>query len=117
MKRRHAAALALVGWYLMTAPVSDHGAIVDQDAPLSEWSKAQLFDTESACEAERQQAITDSQEAAALVPDSDVDKDDKQEATDTVHQTIVSRCVDSNDPALGNNGPSMGPSVLKRLIH
>ncbi len=117
MKRRHAAALALVGWYLMTAPVSNHGAIVDQDAPLSEWTKGQLFDTESACEAERRQAITDSQEAAALVPDSDVDKDDKQDATDTATQTLISRCVDSNDPALVSSGPSLSPSMLKRLVH
>jgi hypothetical protein len=117
MKPRHAAALALVGWYLMTPPVSDHGAIIYQDAPLSQWTKAQLFDSESDCEAKRKEAITDSQEAADLVPDSDIDKDDKQDATDAASQTEVSRCVAADDPALGSSAPSLGPSVLKKLLH
>jgi hypothetical protein len=36
MKPRHAAALALVGWYLMLPPFN--GKSVDADAPLSKWT-------------------------------------------------------------------------------
>jgi hypothetical protein len=38
MKTRHAAVLALVGWYLMVPPPVIHSSVpVDLDAPLSKW--------------------------------------------------------------------------------
>jgi hypothetical protein len=38
MKPSHAAALALVGWYLMVPPPVFHSSMpVDLDAPLSKW--------------------------------------------------------------------------------
>jgi hypothetical protein len=54
MKRHHAAALALVGWYLMTAPVI-HEATgkwkSDKQAPLSQWQRNPvIFDCKSDCE-------------------------------------------------------------------
>jgi hypothetical protein len=39
MKLRHAAALALVGWYLVIPPTSRDYPSGDVDAPLSEWAK------------------------------------------------------------------------------
>jgi hypothetical protein len=36
MKPRHAAALALVGWYLMTPPMYERHHI-DADVPVSQW--------------------------------------------------------------------------------
>lgn len=53
MKLSHAAALALVGWYLMLPPVSSDGRI-QKDAPLSDWYIFSSFDTKEACEKERQ---------------------------------------------------------------
>ena len=58
MNLRHAAALALVGWYLMVPPV--HWGIVkapmrsntvyfDPDAPLSQWWTQDSFETLSDC--------------------------------------------------------------------
>jgi hypothetical protein len=45
---RHAAALALVGWYLMVPPFGlDRSR--DPDQPLPKWSIAQSFDTTSEC--------------------------------------------------------------------
>jgi len=58
MKVRHAAALALVGWYLMVpplrvkGPVSDPNTPVEADiaAPLSQWTKlGTLFATLKEC--------------------------------------------------------------------
>lgn len=56
MKPHHAAAIALVGWYLMLPPSgsSPAGVIsVRIDAPMSEWSNFAAYDTASACEKER----------------------------------------------------------------
>jgi hypothetical protein len=56
--RRHLAALALVGWYLIMPPDSakiPHS--VDSDVPLSRWTIVTSFDTEDLCE----KALTDVQ--------------------------------------------------------
>ncbi len=61
MKRRHAAALALVGWYLMMPPVYQNGKEVERDidiggghldetAPLSKWAIVGSFDSAAECE-------------------------------------------------------------------
>ena len=47
MKHRHAAALALVGWYLMVPPF--RGKEYDVKAQLSDWSIVKEFDTEKGC--------------------------------------------------------------------
>ncbi len=53
MKPRHAAALALVGWYLMMPPIPPKGSTpmvgVDAQAPLSKWTVSSGFDTAAAC--------------------------------------------------------------------
>jgi hypothetical protein len=48
VKPRHAAALALVGWYLMVPPVASNGRI-DASAPLWKWWKFQIDDSEHEC--------------------------------------------------------------------
>jgi len=79
MKPRHAAALALVGWYLMVPPphtvlqgvgegapliarpageegpsiVQEEVEVPNPKAPLSQWSKEASFDTAKECEAKR----------------------------------------------------------------
>ena len=50
MNLRHAAALALVGWYLMIPPEVGYGPpIIQYQAPLTEWIRAQTLDSEKAC--------------------------------------------------------------------
>jgi hypothetical protein len=53
MNPRHAAALALVGWYLMVPPVTSDGR-TQKDAPLSRWYIASNFETKEECEQVRQ---------------------------------------------------------------
>ena len=53
MKPHHAAALALVGWYLMLPPVTSDGRI-QKDAPLSRWYIFSNFETKEECEKARQ---------------------------------------------------------------
>ena len=47
MNSRHAAALALVGWYLILPPLEVHQ--LDEKAPISLWDKVGTYDTETAC--------------------------------------------------------------------
>ncbi|HWN58602.1 MAG TPA: hypothetical protein VNO74_10910, partial [Methylomirabilota bacterium] len=49
MKARHAAALALVGWYLMVPPIANNGR-VDADVPLLRWWKFEKLDSAQECE-------------------------------------------------------------------
>jgi hypothetical protein len=52
MKPRHAAALALVGWYLLLPPINlDSKAVLDIDAPFSKWEIYKAFDSAADCEA------------------------------------------------------------------
>ena len=52
MKPRHAAALALVGWYLLGPPLKADLKI-DADAPFSRWKTIRVYDTADACEVGR----------------------------------------------------------------
>jgi len=60
MKPRHAAALALVAWYLMVPPIEiqQYGGtghiVVRGDAPLAKWNRKKSFNSESDCEAFRE---------------------------------------------------------------
>jgi hypothetical protein len=54
MKPHHAAALALVGWYLVAPPALPYDPDkVDESAPLSRWDVLTKVDSESQCEAEK----------------------------------------------------------------
>ena len=51
MKTRHAAALALVGWFLLIPPTSRDHPTGNADAPLSQWGKRPTtFRNEAECE-------------------------------------------------------------------
>ena len=93
MNPRHAAALALVGWYLMLAPAQ--GGRFIPDAPLSQWIQAGGFDTASKCEQVRSLANQKfSDKFAAYDPDT-LHKADPVRAVDS-----ISRCIASDDPRL-----------------
>jgi hypothetical protein len=55
MKPRHAAALVLVGWYLMVPPTSyeDREPRVLSDAPLSAWKVLGTYDSVAECQRAR----------------------------------------------------------------
>jgi hypothetical protein len=129
MKFHHTAALTLIGWYLMAAPVAEHGGAIDQDAPLSQWKKVEHFDLQSDCDAQRQEEIHNSQDAAAVAPpsigdDRSVDdnpraEDVKEDTANALDRAVTSRCVADNDPKLGGKSlPEMlGPGLMKRMLH
>jgi hypothetical protein len=49
MKLRHAAALTLVGWYLMVPPGASDGRL-DLQAPISRWEIESSYDTADDCQ-------------------------------------------------------------------
>jgi hypothetical protein len=53
MKLHHAAALALVGWYLMVPPLTNAPSKVDIEAPLTSWKVYKTFDTPEECNSRR----------------------------------------------------------------
>jgi hypothetical protein len=77
MKTRHAAALALVGWYLM-APLS-----LQTNLPISEWNHIGSYDKATDCEDGR----------VAL---AEKNKHDPQK----YRLILLSECIASDDPRL-----------------
>jgi hypothetical protein len=99
MKPRHAAALALVGWYTMAPPIGD-GNLVELNSPLSTWERLGTFDTERKC----QEMLTTMK--THPLPDSLV-RDTQRQSHDTTLspeqynvRLHASLCVAANDPRL-----------------
>jgi hypothetical protein len=90
MKPRHAATLALLGWYLMVPP--PYGWL-SPDAPIAQWKEWQAFDTATQCEAAHDKMIADGQKT---VFDSHATEGDKTLA----YEFITSQCVEADDPRL-----------------
>jgi hypothetical protein len=88
----HAAALALVGWYLMVPPSVGPYRRLDYAAPISRWNLIQSFDTPIACEDYLQQQNEETVIADATIPN--------QRIRMTVPQEMVARCVFSDNPRL-----------------
>jgi hypothetical protein len=83
MKFWHAAALALVGWYLMVPPLTSDGKQFDANVPLAQWDARMAFDNASDCE----------NTLYALIKDASEDN--------LTHQQLRhSRCIASDDPRL-----------------
>lgn len=54
MNSRHAAALTLVGWYLMVAPTKQIGPFMTvENPPISKWNRQDHFDSKEQCETVR----------------------------------------------------------------
>ena len=99
MNLRHAVALALVGWYLMTPPLSGRpGAYVVSDgAALSQWHIDQSFDSAIECEQARIDHVASeryiAEKAGHPNPGEDV----------LVRDAMTSQCIATNDPRLKGN--------------
>ena len=94
MNPRHAAALALVGWYLITPPLSSDGKRVVGYAPLSGWSIGQSFDSATECEHARIEQVTSARYVAEKARDPDPSN------SVLVLDASLGKCVATNDPRL-----------------
>ena len=120
MKPRHAAALALVGWYLMMPPIIHEEDWQQQHVhpstvPLSEWFTWNSFDTADACTKARLALIASGSDSvlndyhrwlAGRAPSEDLL--DEWASTYSIPSAIMdaygqSLCVATDDPRLKSN--------------
>ena len=102
MKPRHAAALALVGWYLIAPPPrTEGGTDYDPKAPLSEWQMIGKFDTIEDCRKypAREPEIMRGFYARNKISESG-ERNDKAAWN---YLMALAQCVSTNDPHLKSN--------------
>jgi hypothetical protein len=107
VKRHSAAALALVGWYLMTPPLTPKGVfdssatLVDGSAPISQWSVSRSFDSAERCEQAREAAENVLKQAVKKNPDLLGDRDPKRRLeTMGILAAAIAKCIATDDPRL-----------------
>ena len=92
LRRAHAAALALAGWYLMMPPIS--GDKLLEHAALSQWQIAASFDSARECDAKKKEFASQSEKLS-----SDANPSVKLFA----RAESLAQCIDSADPRLKGN--------------
>lgn len=95
MNLRHAAALALVGWYLMLPPLLRDRRDWNTGAPLSQWTIIKSFHTRKDCRVHTHEALEEYsslhfRDANAPIP--------------TPEYEGICRCIASDDPRLNEPG-------------
>ncbi len=96
MKLNHAAALALVGWYLLAPPPLEQpqkGWAVDTDAPFESWVQTESYDSADECEQQRLKGVQEN--AKRVAARADFGTNDA-----TVQAPLFARCVSTDDPRL-----------------
>ncbi len=95
MNLRHAAAVALVGWYLMVPPVVEKAGSYEADfnAPLSRWSVDSPFDTAAECRAVNANLV---QQQTRVFDQAQAHSRERAVA----QRLIVSQCIETDDPRL-----------------
>ena len=96
MKPRHAAALALITWYLMVPPPLLHGnPPVILEAPLSKWGIFSMHESAAECE---KGLVAFYKSAKAELIANPADEGDRIQ----FYQLESSQCVASDDPRLND---------------
>jgi hypothetical protein len=95
MRPCHAAALALVGWYLLVPPMVSAPYKVDTEAPLANWKVYQTFNTREECE-KSQSAAQAKYKPTATASIGTIKKGSRAFAL----QMTFARCASTDDPRL-----------------
>jgi hypothetical protein len=100
MTIRHAAALALVGWYLMVPPAMPGIHEVNQSAPLSQWNIRRKFPHSQGCEAAKARLHDQ-----ALAAQTENDAMNPRRGGNPGLRCILcqAQCVAEDDPRLKSN--------------
>ncbi|MBV8140109.1 MAG: hypothetical protein JO121_31390 [Deltaproteobacteria bacterium] len=108
MSFRHAAALVLMGWYLMVPPGSCKPEWVSESkpvpcaAPLSDWIVTLSFSSADKCDAERNAGIRYGSQALANA-NSSADKPSIDSTRKLYWRALTERCIWTDDPRLKGN--------------
>jgi hypothetical protein len=93
VKPRHAAALVLIGWYLMAPPLDRHRRLLT-NKPLTRWSRVRTFDSEHACK----------EWLASLLKSFKGQSFENFEQAVQADRVLHGRCIASDDPRLAKWG-------------
>ncbi len=97
MKPRHAAALALVGWYLMSPLVDQKAAKIVYEAPLTYWEHEGSFDTAAECERKRKENVR-------WITNLTIKRTDTSPGSHLgLDSALAAKCIASDDPRLKGN--------------
>jgi hypothetical protein len=104
MKLYHAAALALLGWYLLIPPVfspmgEHHRSFNDLSAPLDRWDIWAKFDSEVSCKKEKEHLRTEAP-ARLKFAHEHPDEDPNGNIVAVSEAWQLAECIASNDPRL-----------------
>ena len=103
MNLSRAAALALLGWYLMVPPIDDING-VQYEAPLSKWSISHVFDSAAECESVENKWYARAEHIfAALDTKGKLSSADKNLPIKSVYEMDGCRCIASDDSRLKGN--------------
>jgi len=94
MKVRHFAVLGLFGWYFIVPPLQGQPLDWNANAPLSQWTIDDIFDTAEACKA---YPIKMSLDAKKKIESGEKDTADD---LDVISRMERGRCIASDDPRL-----------------
>jgi hypothetical protein len=103
MKPRRAAALALVGWYLMAPPVRQpdwEPAYLDEHAECRDWKTLHDFKTADECEAGRVRAKSDAENGKLTAFDGGYAGVLDVDPAPWLMQQIEAVCIANGDPRL-----------------
>ncbi len=89
MKLRHTAALALVGWYLITPPSLPNGRL-DESAPMGRWDRQESYASSDECKNGRNRLFN-------LEPGSGTTPQELAEMRQVVLKAL---CIATDDPRL-----------------
>jgi hypothetical protein len=102
MKFHHAAALAIVVWYLLIPPIGLDNK-VDAHAPLSQWRRGVGFESEKDCDDSLKDAIQNPMTPAEYQAAAQATKKAKMKPltmSEMTKRTAESLCVAGDDPRL-----------------
>ena len=104
MNLRHAAALALVGWYLMMPPVNTEGgkAFVDLHASVQRWTRTGDFDSFADCDKAREKTQQNVQtaEERGLENAARMDANPPDQDLAEYEAARQMKCVSKDDPRI-----------------
>jgi hypothetical protein len=103
MTLRHAAALALVGWYLMMPPINPSTDNERLDAPVSEWVIDSSYDSAQECQQAihtLQRSLMPPRGASAESVRSQAAKAGQHARATDYERAIAAICIATDDPRL-----------------
>ena len=108
MKPRHAAALGLVGWFLMMPPIADRAydisqpRVIEGSASFSDWVIKRAYDTAEECEKAREELRNRSLPIVSKRTRSKHEDANGTERIQTIDnlQNLTTRCIAPDDPRL-----------------